>query len=117
MSRGKAAGILFWPCLAIIAALSLLPGDSSPDFGIWDKFQHFGAYFVLMTLAGSAGWQRPLWQVAAALIAFSAGMEIAQSLSPGRDSSWLDLLSNLLGVICACVALPRWRRIGLDLSE
>lgn len=88
---------------ALIAALSLIPASSSPiPLTIWDKFQHFGAYFLLMALAypltNSMRW-RLLGAVL--VIAYSGLLEVAQRLAPGRVASPQDLIANSLGVVCA----------------
>jgi VanZ family protein len=84
----------------IITTLSLLPATNAPAFGgLWDKFQHFGAYALFMMLAFPlAHSHRWRLMTAIGIIIYSAIMEYAQRLSPGRHTSWEDIFANSLGV-------------------
>ncbi|WP_022957429.1 VanZ family protein [Spongiibacter tropicus] len=100
---------------AVIAALSLTPAKEMPTVDLWDKLQHFFAYFVFMVLAYPvADRLSHKLMLAIAVMAYSALMEFGQSLSPGRSPSGHDLVANSLGVIAALLALELiaalWRR-------
>lgn len=100
---------------AVIAGLSLTPANEMPRIGLWDKAQHFAAYFVFMALACPTT-DTPLQRLlmAAAIIGYSALMEFGQALSPGRSPSPHDMLANGLGVLTALLifegAVTRWYR-------
>ena len=104
----------------VIATLSLTPAQEMPRVDLWDKLQHFFAYFVFMVLAYPIAdrFSHKL-MLAAAVTAYSGLMEFGQALSPGRSPSALDLLANSLGVFAALLALEaiaalwqRYRRKG-----
>lgn len=86
----------------LIGGLSLQPGINSFNFNIWDKLQHFSAYFALTSLAMLAV-QRHSWQLFCCLIAVLYGMalEYGQAYTPGREASWADIFANTLGIISA----------------
>lgn len=103
---------------AIIAALTLIPASASPiPVTIWDKAQHFGAYFVLMALAYPLT-NSMLWRIAGAFMAitYSGLLEIAQHYTPSRIASTQDFAANSLGVLSAFFIMAtislilRWRR-------
>jgi len=95
----KHRALLFISYAIVITVLSLLPANTAPSFGIWDKVQHFSAYLLFMVLAFPlAHWHRWRLLTAVGIIAYSVMMEYAQRLSPGRQTSWEDVFANSLGV-------------------
>lgn len=95
----------------LIGGLSLQPGTHSLNINIWDKLQHFSAYFVLTSLVMLAV-RRHAWQLFYCLLAvlYGIALEYGQAYTPGRDPSWEDSLANTLGVISAytVIRLIRW---------
>lgn len=87
----------FWLCVAAIVWLALKPvvpaGDWFPEA---DKLRHAAAFFVLWLLGVRAGY-RP-WGLALGLLAFGVGIEVAQSFTPSREPSVLDVLADLAGI-------------------
>lgn len=64
-----------------------------------DKTVHFTGYFLLATWFGGVARRTRYWAVGLGLVALGGGIEIAQGLMHnGRDSEWLDMLANTLGV-------------------
>lgn len=98
-----------------IATLSLTPAQEMPRVNLWDKLQHFFAYFVFMVLAYPIAdrFSHKL-MLAVAVTAYSGLMEFGQALSPGRSPSAQDLVANSLGVFAALLVLEviaaMWRR-------
>ncbi|EHA1126791.1 VanZ family protein [Vibrio navarrensis] len=87
---------------AVIAVLSLRPSSNWQQWGSvahLDKLQHMAAYCCFSLLAAYLirSWRRRCL-AAAGILLFSAGIEVVQGLV-GRESSWLDLLANLCGII------------------
>lgn len=86
--------------MAIIAVLSLWPGESAPSLGLWDKLQHFGAYGLMGLLIC---WALPRKQqrllALAGAMGFGLAMEAGQGLT-GRDASLLDASANGFGLMC-----------------
>lgn len=97
---------LFAIACAAVAWGSLAPSEALPTVTIWDKVQHAGAYFVL-ALLGAWTFPRRL-PVALGLIAFGAGIEVAQAtMDLGRQGDVLDGLANTFGVVVGMVLWPR----------
>jgi VanZ family protein len=107
-------GWLFWPALAVVAwgELSPQPPHLAGPF-IWDKLDHFTAYFGLALLA-TLGWglRWSLVWVFLAVLAVGGGLEGLQALV-GRDAEWADMLANSIGAVAgtalamAYLAMPR----------
>lgn len=90
----------FWTVLAAITILSLLPLQFAVKSGVSDKIEHFVAYAAL-TCAGRLGHpERPTaWALAVTVIAYSIGIELAQSFIPGRMMSGWDVVANTGGTV------------------
>jgi VanZ family protein len=96
-----AARWLFLPALAIVVWGELTPGVG---LNIWDKLQHFLAYFGLAGLATVALGPSPrsLWAMLA-LIALGGALEIIQGYT-GRDPSFYDEFANAVGATSGYLA-------------
>ena len=101
----KFAKIAFFIGLITVTAFSLLPHETVPDAGMWDKLDHALAYGVLAMLGGFGfkGW-RSLLMVGIGLVVLGAGLELAQSVIPDRTGSTYDVLANFVGVAIGSVA-------------
>lgn len=97
--------------LAAIIYLSIAPGEATPTAGLfWDKAQHALAYAVL-GLAGLAAFGGR-WPVLAAILAVSAGLEVAQAVMPyGRQGDLRDLAANAAGLGLALLVWRLGRRL------
>jgi len=109
----RAGAWLFWPALAVVVWGELTPHPPKMAALLWDKAEHFIAYFGLTLLASLAwGLKRSLVWVFAAMVALGGGLEIIQSFV-GRDAEWGDFFANDLGalaglaVAAAYLAVPR----------
>ncbi len=92
--------------LALVAALSLVT-IRLPGYHL-DKLGHFLAYFALTALAfrlWPSGW-RP-WVVAALLLLFGGGIELAQLHIAERQASWRDMAFNIAGILTAMLMACR----------
>ncbi len=100
----------FLVALLAVAWGSLTPTEALPTVSLSDKIQHAGAYGMLMLLGAWAF--APLAPVAAGLVLFGVGVEIAQAtMHLGRQGDVLDGLANTLGVaVGIAVALALRRR-------
>ena len=99
--------------VATIATGSLVPATTVESIGVWDKFQHAGAYFVLTVMLVGIVERRayPLAGVGALL--FGGLIEIAQgTLTTTRVMDWHDLVANSTGIVaalgCAWLGLGGW---------
>ena len=115
----RAGAWLFWPALAVVAWGELTPHPPKAAALLWDKAEHFIAYFGL-TLLASLGWglRRSLVFVFAAVVALGGALEILQSFV-GRDAEWDDFFANALGALAGLVlaviylSIPRRLVAGL----
>jgi VanZ family protein len=95
----RAGAWLFWPALAVVAWGELTPHPPQVAALLWDKAEHFIAYFGLTLLASLAwGLRRSLVWVLAGMVALGGALEILQSFV-GRDGEWGDFLANNLGAL------------------
>ena len=94
-----------------VTVLALLPVEhlQSPVFDWWDKAQHALAFWVL------TGWALWLWPVSVprvllVMLAYGAGLELAQWAVGWRFAEWADLAADAVGVALAWVCVAGWRR-------
>ncbi len=92
--------------IAAVVALSLLPGESAPHVGVWDKLQHFLAYGLVASVGaiGYAGKTRHIL-VAVGLTIQGCLLEFFQWFIPGREASLGDALANTIGVLAGVVVM------------
>ena len=99
---------------AAIVWFSLTPITAAPTGRHIDKVEHFLAYAAL-TLVGFAARGHPWPLMAAAIVAFGAGVEVLQAVMPtGRTGSVLDGMANAAGAASAWglwAAVQRARRV------
>ncbi len=88
-----------WGCVALLAALSLLPADEMVRTGVSGRVEHAVAYAGTALLAGLGYRARGLGRVTTALVAYAAALELLQDLSPGRRSAIGDWLASSGGVL------------------
>ncbi len=108
----QAVQFAFWLAFTgvMVMALKPSPGDGA---GFWDKAQHFTAFYVLAALGAVAFARRPVWVLAAALVALGGLIEGLQATPLiHRDAEFSDWIADGLGVACALgpMLLPRLRR-------
>jgi VanZ family protein len=105
-------------CAAMVAVtvLALLPIEhlQMPVFDWWDKAQHALAFVVLI------GWALLLWphaamRVALSMVAYGAGLELAQLAVGWRFAEWADWAADAVGVFVAW-GLARWLRSQQSMS-
>jgi VanZ family protein len=113
----RAGALLFWPAVAVVVWGELTPHPPGIAALLWDKAEHFIAYFGLSLLASLAwGLRRSLILVFAAIIALGGALEIIQSFV-GRDAEWDDFFANDLGALAGLGAavvyllIPRRRLV------
>ena len=92
---------LFWPGVILIAWGELTPNP--PNLGgifVWDKMEHFTAYFGLAAMATMVlGLNRRLAVAILGVILLGGGLEILQGYT-GRDPDIFDFAANTLGALC-----------------
>ena len=113
----RAGAVLFWPAALVVIWGELTPHPPGMAALLWDKAEHFIAYFGLTVLASVAwGLRRSLAFVFAAIVALGGALEIIQSFV-GRDAEWGDFFANDLGAVAGLGAavvyllIPRRRLV------
>lgn len=108
-----------WGCFAILAVLSLLPGQDLvrtdlTKLGYGKQIEHVIAYFGATTFVGLAYRTRLTRLTAAiALISYAGLLEIGQLYVAGRGASVWDFAASAIGVLIGLAFLPiAWR--GVD---
>jgi len=71
--------------------------------GIWDKANHFTAFFVLYILLSFAYSNLTIVQKFLLLIAYGLQIEIVQSFIDGRYFSLLDVVADSIGILLGIV--------------
>ena len=100
----------------VIAAMALAPGAAAaPRLLGWDKVEHAAAFAALALLARAAWPGLSRRRTAGLLLAYGAGIEIAQAAPiVGRSASAADFIADGFGVavgLAAAWALGRAARI------
>jgi VanZ family protein len=114
----RAGAWLFWPAALVVVWGELTPHPPNAAALMWDKAEHFIAYFGLTLLASLAwGLRRSLVWVFAAVVALGGVLEIVQSFV-GRDAEWGDFFANDLGAVAGLslatlyLLIPRRRLVA-----
>lgn len=89
--------------LIVIVYLSIKPFPvNAGHLPTNDKIGHFLAYLTLAFVGLNCFLERRSQGIFLLLaLVLGATMEIAQSYIPGRESGWLDMLANAMGVVLA----------------
>lgn len=97
-----------------VTTLTLLPGKDLPSVEIvnFDKFAHFGVFFLLNILylrwkAFGPNLRLSLLSITIVVIAYGGLIEILQGLFyVDRFADWFDFIANALGAGIAYMAFP-----------
>lgn len=82
-----------------ISVLALMPAPEVLVTTLWDKLDHWLAFFTLALLAEHAFPQQPFWRrIALGVAAYGVGIEIAQGFTPDRNADVMDVLADSIGV-------------------
>jgi VanZ family protein len=100
--------VVGWLLVLAIVLLSFGPPSTRPVTGAGHNFEHL-LIFLATGGAFGLGYPRRLWLLLAALLIFTAGIEIAQLWIPGRHARLNDFLTDVaaswLGVVLSAVLL------------
>jgi VanZ family protein len=94
--------IAFFSALAVIEFLATTTQHIAVVEHIWDKANHFSAFFVLYILLSLAYEFKTLTKVLL-LLAFGMQIEIVQSFIDGRYFSLLDVVADSVGIFLGVV--------------
>lgn len=85
--------------LLVSTVFSLLPSQEVPAGFGWDKLNHWAAFFILTFLACHAYPQQQFWKIAAMLLVYGIGIEVAQYFTRYRSADILDVLADSIGIL------------------
>ena len=85
--------VVAWLLVLAIVVLSLGPPASRPVTGAGHDFEHL-LIFLATGLAFGLGYLRWFWSLSLALLTFTAAIEVAQMLVPGRHARLSDFLMD-----------------------
>lgn len=96
---------LFWPALALVIWGELTPSPPAVIGLVWDKAEHFIAYFGLAAMAALGfGLGRKLAIAIVGILVLGVALELLQRLT-GRNPDVKDVIANTLGVVAGlCLA-------------
>jgi len=88
--------------MVAVTVLALLPIDQLqlPVFNWWDKAQHAAA-FVVLTAWALLLWPGATGRVMVGMVAYGAGIELAQWAVGWRFAEWADWAADAVGVLVA----------------
>lgn len=107
----RAAAVLAWLVLAVIAFSTLSPIGMRPQLGALVQVERFGAFAalgLLFVLVYPRRWRMLLFCV----IGLAVSLEIMQTVVSGRHGRWSDLAVKVAGGVCGVLFacwLPRLR--------
>ena len=78
---------------------------------IWDKANHFSAFFVLYILLSYAYLKLSTLQKSILLLGFGLQIEIVQSFIDGRFFSLLDVVADSIGILIGIVVYVGLQRV------
>jgi hypothetical protein len=108
----RLAQYVFWAAFTFTFVCAVLPSQHVVHIFMWDKAEHFLAFYVLTGLAVAAFPRGSLFVIAVALSAFGAFIELIQGLSfVGRDRDIQDWITDsiAIGMALAPMLLVWWR--------
>lgn len=100
--------LIWFLAMSVVTALALLPPAhlQLSVFDWWDKAQHALAFAVL-TVGALWLWPSAVWRVVPGMLAYGAGIELAQWLVGWRSAEWADWAADAVGVALAWL----WMRV------
>lgn len=98
--------------MVLIFILALAPREALPTVEGWnDKGEHFAAFWLL-SLGLALYWSLSGGRVALLLTLYGGLIEVAQSFTPCRQASLLDLLADIAGILAGLLMLALWRGLA-----
>ena len=107
----RAAGVLAWLVLGVIAFSTLSPAGMRPHLGTLVHVERFGA-FALMGFLFGVIHPRRLGLVAVCVVAVAIGLELAQTLALDRHARAIDFAIKGAGGLAGTAAawfFAQWR--------
>jgi VanZ family protein len=97
--------VVAWFVLVAIVVLSLVPPGARPTTFVPHKIEHAGIFFADGIVFGIAylGYK---WLLSIGAVIFCAGIELAQSMVPGRHARLSDFFVDAIAVCIGIFAGP-----------
>jgi energy-converting hydrogenase Eha subunit A len=89
-----------WLLITAITVLSLVPPGLRPETPVPHDFEH-AAIFAAAGFAFGVGYYLQLKSVAAGLLVFTAAIELAQMVVPGRHARLEDFIVDAMAMVVA----------------
>jgi len=100
----------FYICLVAIEFLATTTIHIEAVESIWDKANHFIAFFTLYILLTLAYKKLSLKAKVGLLILFGMQIEFVQSFIPARYFSLLDVVADSIGILIGVVAYKLYKK-------
>ncbi len=97
--KDKIYKIVFFLTLGVVEYLATTTAHIPIVEHIWDKANHFSAFFVLYILLSLAYPNFKTLAKIVILLAFGIQIEIVQGFIAGRSSSLLDIVADSVGIL------------------
>jgi len=93
--------IIFYITASIVFILAIVNNDHVSINSIYaDKIKHISAFFTLsLILNRASSTLAHRFRNIIALLLFGFFIEVAQYFIPSRDSDWMDVLADFIGII------------------
>ena len=100
--------------LTAITYLALAPAPMMPSITVWDKLNHFAAFFVLAGLCDYS-FPGPSWRkrVFIYLFLYGVALELIQWATEYRTVEYWDILANTVGLLSFLVIRPALANIAI----
>ena len=97
--------VMFFICLISIEYLATTTQTIEIIESMWDKSNHFIAFFVLYVLMFFGFIKINLQTRIYILVAFAFQIEVVQYFIEGRFFSFLDIIADCIGIVLGIIAL------------
>ncbi len=97
--------LVFWCAVIAVGLVSLLPRETLPETGLWDKLEHAAAYAILCVI-GVVSYPRKRTHLVLliGLAMYGPALAWLPSFVPGREASIADVIANTFGVVIGFAA-------------
>lgn len=104
----KSFQLYFFICLTAIELLATTKVQFEVVESIWDKANHFVAFFVLYILLSLAFRNLSLMSKVVLLLFFGLQIEIVQEFIGRSNFSWFDVTADMIGIFGGLIVLKLW---------
>lgn len=103
--------LILFTCVVVIEFLATTTREIEVVSGMWDKSNHFLAFFTLYILLSLSYTSMNLQVKVLWLMAFAFQIEIIQHFIEGRFFSLLDIVADFIGIIMGLIAFKVLERV------